>query len=248
MNPTGDYFAVDNVVMVSSNIEWDDPVAVEEAEYTFVGLNPTTDYCMKVQGVCEGVVSAWSGIVFFTTAELTTITQTIALAAGWNWVSFNVEITLADLEAAINAVVQAGDRPIIKSQRNGQTRKNANNNNWMGQLTSLDLSQMYNIQVGSACEITLEGLPIDPAEHPATIVNGANWIAFPLSESMTVTEAFSNFNAMTGDAVKSQNNGQTNKRANGWMGQLQTLEPGNGYIYNSKATESKTLVFPTSAK
>ena len=78
-------------------------------------------------------------MVTFTTPMLTTLTQTIALAEGWNWVSFNVEITLADLKAAINAVVQAGDRPVIKSQYNGQTKKNLNNNNWMGQLTSLDM-------------------------------------------------------------------------------------------------------------
>ena len=117
----------------------------------------------------------------------------------------------------------------------------------MGQLTSLDLSQMYNIKIGADCEITLHGLPIDPAEHPATIVNGANWIAFPLSESMTVVEAFSNFNAMTNDIVKSQGDGQTRKTATSWMGQLQTLVPGKGYIYNSKATTDKTLVFPTPA-
>lgn len=81
-----------------------------------------------------------------------------------------------------------------------------------------------------------------------TIVNGANWIAYPLVESMTVVEAFSGFNAMTGGIVKSQGDGQTRKTSTSWMGQLQTLEPGKGYIYNSKATTTKTLVFPTSAK
>ena len=66
---TGDYFAVDNVVMMSVNVNWDEPMAVEDAEYVFTGLNPETDYCVKVQGVCDGDETAWSGIVIFTTAE-----------------------------------------------------------------------------------------------------------------------------------------------------------------------------------
>ena len=69
VDPTGDYFAVDNVVMMSVDLSWDEPVAVEDAEYVFTGLNPETDYCVKVQGVCDGTESAWSGIVIFTTAE-----------------------------------------------------------------------------------------------------------------------------------------------------------------------------------
>ena len=253
VNPTGDYFAVDNVVMVSSHIEWEDPIAVEEAEYTFVGLNPTTDYCMRVQGVCEGVVSAWSGIVFFTTAELTTITQTIALAAGWNWVSFNMEITMADLQDALLAAypnVGMNDL-VIKSKGDGQSAYNPTANRWIGSLTTLDLSQMYMVKVPVDGEISVEGMPIDPAEHPATIASGANWIAFPLSESMSITDAFAGF-PTNGDIVKAKSGGQAqwNSAANRWIGALANtpLEPGQGYIYNSKATGNKTFVFPVSAK
>ena len=118
----------------------------------------------------------------------------------------------------------------------------------MGQLKTLDLSQMYQIQIGADCEITVEGMPIDPADHPATIAYGANWIAYPLSESMSVINAFSGFNAIKDDVVKSQSNGQAKKTATSWMGQLKNLEPGNGYIYYSKSTETKTLIFPSSKK
>ena len=66
---TGDYFAVDNVVMMSVDVNWDEPVAVEDAEYDFTGLNPETEYCVKVQGICDDNESAWSSLVYFTTAE-----------------------------------------------------------------------------------------------------------------------------------------------------------------------------------
>ena len=69
VNPTGDYFAVDNVLMIAGEITWNALVAVEDAEYTFSGLTPETDYCVRVQGVCDNTESAWSNVVMFTTLE-----------------------------------------------------------------------------------------------------------------------------------------------------------------------------------
>ncbi len=176
------------------------------------------------------------------------LVQTIALSAGWNWVSSYLEITMADLKAAILAAVPSTDRPIIKSQRNGQTRWSGVI--WSGGLKALDLSQMYEIQVGSDCEITLQGEPINPAEHPATIKPDNNWIAFPLSETMSVVNAFAANGAWAptnGDIVKSRKDGQAKRTGAAWPGGLKNLVPGQGYIYNSKATTDKTLTFPTSS-
>ena len=228
--------------------EWETVEGVTNP-YTLTGLMPETEYEWQLQGVnADCGELEWVAGPSFTTPEVTTVTQTIALSAGWNWVSFYVEITLDDLKAAITEVVPTSDRPIIKSYKNGQTQKRANNNNWMGALTQLNLSEMYMIQVNSACEITLEGTLINPADYPATIEPGANWIAFPLSEGMTVTNAFSNFNPIVGDEVLSKGNGKTTRRGSNWMGALTNLVPGQGYIYNSKATENKTLVFPMPRK
>ena len=183
--------------------------------------------------------------------ELCTQTQTITLSQGWNWFSTNVEISLDDLEdALIAAYPNAGvNSLIIKSNGNGQTAWNPNAQQWIGGLNTIDLTQMYMIKVADAGEITQEGMPINTAEHPVTIANGNNWIAFPLGESMTVTDAFAGFPA-NGDVIKSNSGGQAtwNSTANRWIGGLTTLEPGKGYIYNSKASENKTFVFPISTK
>ena len=251
VDPDGDFFAIDNIKIQLQGDTWTTVNNVTGNSYDMTGLEPESVVAVQVQGnntVCDGGVTNWSSEYLFITPEQTNVTQTIALTSGWNWVSFNVEITMDDLKAAIVDVIQTGDRPTIKSQSNGQTRKNANNNNWMGTLRTLDLSQMYQIQIGAACEITLEGMPINPADHPATIAYGANWIAYPLSASMSVVNAFNGFNAIKDDVVKSQSKGQAKKTASSWMGALKDLEPGNGYIYYSKATETKTLVFPSSSK
>ena len=171
------------------------------------------------------------------------IPQTIALSQGWNWCSFNVEITLGDLQAALVAALGTNASITIKSQtQNCKLTRGV----WTGQLTMLDLSRMYNISVSADCEIALEGMPVNPAEHPVTINSGANWIAFPLSESITVTEVFGAF-GINGDVIKSQLLNCRNTRGV-WTGQLNTLEPGKGYIYNSASANTRTFTFPANAK
>ena len=172
----------------------------------------------------------------------TVTTQTVALAAGMNWFSTNVEITLEDLQNALLTALNNANGIKITSQSNGYV--NWNGNTWKGKISLFDVSQYYMIQVPSSCEITLEGLPINPAEHPLTINPGANWIGFPLNESMTVSAVFSGF-PTTGDRITSQASGYTSYNGNTWKGGLTNLEPGQGYIYNSAAPEAKTFIYPT---
>ena len=90
-------------------------------------------------------------------------------------------------------------------------------------------------------------MPLHPAEHPVTIVNGANWIGFPLSESVSLSNTFNGF-AVSGDVVKSKDNGIASYNGTQWRGTLNTLVPGQGYIYKSAATGTRTFTFPTSIK
>lgn len=172
------------------------------------------------------------------------IVQTIPLTPGWNWVSFNVEITLEDLEAALLETLPGADITIKGQVQN--TRYVPALNKWVGNLTSdvFDVEQMYRIGVDANTEITLSGLPIDPLGHPIVVKNGTNWIANPLGESMTITNAFTGF-AVSGDIIKGQN---INARYVGgrWVGNLTTLEPGTGYIYISNVAGDRTLTFPMS--
>lgn len=168
-------------------------------------------------------------------------TNTIALNAGWNWFSTNIDFFLNDLRSAlVEAVPGTGTGITIKSKLQ-QTIYNPRNERWTGLLSTLDVAQMYMINVTSACEITLVGYDVDPAGHPIAINPGANWIGFPLSEAMTVADAFAGF-AVRGDIITSQSafafyTGST------WRGTLATLEPGQGYIYHSAVSEERTFVF-----
>jgi len=172
--------------------------------------------------------------------EVCTQPQTILLSEGWNWFSTYLDITLDDLKAALVEALP-GTNITIKSKNNGTSTYNGTT--WRGQLTTLDVTQMYRISVSTACEITLEGMLLNPAEHPVTIVNGANWIAFLFGESVTVNDAFAGF-AVSGDVVKSKENGIATYNGSQWRGTLNTLVPGQGYIYKSNSNEVRTFIFP----
>ncbi len=240
VNPTGDYFAIDNIFMGNSTLV--STIEDVTSPYTITGLTPETDYSAQVKGHgCDD----WSNMVTFTTLEQTTVTQTLALASGTNWVSFYVDVTLNDLKTALVAALPSGNSTTITIKSQTQNVKYVRGR-WSGQLTALDMAQMYLITVSEDCEIAFEGMPIDPSELVATINPGTNWIAFPYYEAMTVTDFFAGF-PINNDVVKSQL--QNSKYLRGrWSGQLTTLEPGKGYIYNSVDTNPRTFAFPTLSK
>ena len=170
--------------------------------------------------------------------------QTIVLNTGTTWVSFNMDITLADLKDALTAA--APNTTIKISGQSNSTTYNPNNHRWSGNL-AWDLSKMYKITVTADCEITLEGTPINPADHPVTIVNGNNYLGFPLNENMSLTNAFAGF-AANGDKIYSQTGSATYSRGR-WQGSTLTeLQPGKGYTYKSASSESRTFVFPNIAR
>ena len=105
------------------------------------GLNAETEFEVYVQGICgEDETTEWMG-GYFTTPEPTTVTQTIALAEGTNWVSFYVDITLADLqEALVEAVTVTNPTITIKSQNQNVSYLRGR---WFGALTTLVPGQGY---------------------------------------------------------------------------------------------------------
>ena len=198
---------------------------------------------------CSYIVTSSSGYVVFSGSgamsgpvtymvKCDAVDQTVALSSGYNWFSANVEITLEDLQAALVAALP-GTTITINSQGDGSTTYNGVR--WRGTLTSLDLSQMYMINVTANSEISLEGTLLNPAEHPATIHPDFNWMAFPLRQSMTLTEAFTGF-VVNGDMVTSQDEGSSTY-TNRWRGSLNALEPGKGYMYKSSVSEDRVLSF-----
>ena len=170
--------------------------------------------------------------------------QNVELIAGWNWFSANVDITLEDLQTALAETLP--DSEITITSGDGKSSV-FNGTTWRGSLRTLDVTQLYKIQTSTNGELTLTGNPINSTEHPINIVHEYNWIGFPLSESMTLENAFDGF-ALSGDMITSGNSSSATYNGTRWRGTLSDLEPGQGYIYYSEATENRSFTYPSTNK
>ena len=176
-------------------------------------------------------------------ADVPVVGQTVTLSKGWNWWSTNLDITLEQLETALD-----GYGVMIKSQTEYATYGSTGWDN--SDMTSdIDVRQLYKIRVNANCEFTLPGTPVNPADYPITLYKGYNWIGYPCSQSIALSEAFgSDFTPTTGDMIKSQN-GYAIYNGTTWeCDELDSFEPGKGYIYKSNATETKTFTFAVPAE
>ena len=169
-----------------------------------------------------------------------TTTQTITLNAGWNWWSTYLNIDLAQLEAVL-----AGHATNITSHLNGSANYYAAYGAWFGSFT-LDPAQMYKINVPESCSISLTAAPVDPSNIQITVKPGSNWIGFPLTQSMDVNDALSGLTPEENDVIKTS--GKMAMYSDGyWEGTLNSLEPGKGYVYTSRASQTKTFVFSSTS-
>ncbi len=166
------------------------------------------------------------------------IEQTFQLGADWNWWSPNVDITLEDFEAAL------GDYGITITNKEGHYATNSTYG-WGGNLSSIEVGTMYKVQTNEACTITVEGTLVDPAEHPITLVPGVNWIGFIGTESMSLSDAFVNLTPTNMDYIQTKDGVATYYQGIGWRGSVSALNPGEGFIYKSKATTDKTFTYPS---
>jgi M6 family metalloprotease-like protein len=170
----------------------------------------------------------------------TSSTQTVALAAGWNWFVPTINITLEELEAGL------GSNGIsILSQNSGSVIYDDEDDEWTGSLTELIPGEMYIIQVNGNIDFSLSGNPVTNAS--VTINKGYNWFGYTGNE-ITIIQALSGFEAADGDCIMAfGEEGSTSYDGEDeeWTGHLSSLKPGHGYIYYSNSETPKTLVFPS---
>ncbi|MBO7618766.1 MAG: hypothetical protein J6T22_16395 [Bacteroidales bacterium] len=166
--------------------------------------------------------------------------------AGWNWFSLPVELDPATALQILEETL-GDDAEQIKARTGQYAEYDDEEEMWFGNLTGIESENMYMIYVANDCTIALEGLPANPVNHEITINPGWNWIGFPSAMEMNVADVFANFEAEENDELKGRGS-YTTFDGEVWFGGLTTLQPGQGYMYYSNSTETKTLVFSINAK
>jgi hypothetical protein len=236
---TGDGAALEIIRPMSNWTE----VSVNEVPYTLTGLTPETYYEWQIQGVnasCDEL--EWSEIQNFTTLEMTTVSQTIELTTGWNWISTYIEMDPVELLEMLEE--QLGENAIqIKSQTLA-TAWDEDEEEWSGRLqnTGLTSDKTYMIQMMTDATVTLVGPASTPEGYTITINPGWNWIGFPSAEPMDVNEALADFEAVDGDELKTRTLATAwDEDEEEWSGRLITLIPGQGFLFKSASDEVRYL-------
>ena len=210
--------------------------ASSQAIYVY---NDNTNYNPSSPSSYNGtVLSVKNQILLGINTGTPTIEQTFEFGAEWNWWAPNVDITLEDFEAAL------GSNGVQIISQDGATATYSTYG-WSGGLTSIELGKMYMVQTNAACTVTVSGTIVDPAAYPITLYYGTNWVGFIGTTEMSLDDAFSGFTPTNLDNVKTTNGTATYYQGRGWRGSISTLEPGQGFIYKSKATTSQTFTYPS---
>ena len=176
--------------------------------------------------------------------------QTLELAQGWNW--FSSYIVAGDLLGQVQNGIGANGIQ-IKNHAVAFNNYDATHEVWVGDLTSISLKEMYMVKVNADVELVVNGFIAKPAEQEIEISSKWNWIGYPVTKAMSVNEALAGLGAKEGDIIKAHNGAFTTYIDNEWIEMegasniLNTMEPGNGYMYYSYDGDKKDFVYPTSS-
>ena len=219
----------------------DDITIVEGGEAPVNPTNPTTDllaanvYVRLKGGLGQGVYNETLAVSTGDVTSNVSLNGEVypTLAAGSNWWTPTTAMTLEQLEEALgsNAV-------LINTQDAGFARYEGGQ--WSGTLTTIVPGQMYKIETTAPISFTLSGTPATSVG--VTFLPGYNWFGYTGTQAKDITTALVGFTPTNGDTITAQD-GTTVTYSNGsWSGAF-TLTPGHGYVYYSKATQSRTLSF-----
>ncbi len=158
-----------------------------------------------------------------------TVTQSIAMEKGWNWVSTYMDeaTALTGILPNVSRIVSQTEELVLDPQL-GMT----------GRIASLLPGCAYKVKAARPFTATFQGHPFDADKCAASLLAGWNWMGCPFVDSRPVAVALQN--AEEGDFILSQS-GFAQYAYGDWAGSLTTMEPGQGYLYKSVSTKQLTF-------
>ncbi len=168
------------------------------------------------------------------------VEQRVHLARGWTWVSLNTlpvgnDTLVASVFAPVKAqTLQAKDRYyIVRPTATG----------WAGNMEGVGAGRMYKLQMTESTTLPVNGKKIEPDNVPITVHSGWTWLAYTPNFNMSLNDALADLQPMEEDVIKSQSGFATYING-GWLGSMENMEAGTGYLYRSKAGVGKTFYYP----
>jgi len=196
---------------------------------------PQEGWCAENYGAIELADGTWF-------VRLIAGTQSREFATGWYWFSTYIQdmegtngITLLKSELDKNGKE-------IKSHNNGFTRYYKAYNTWTSGLTSFSTSEMYMINTSAPITVDFEGEFVEYENRQINLVEGWNWIGYPVNEEIDINTALKNHEAKEGDFIKGKNQDEESWYYEGWGWEPSfNFKPGHGYMYQSTQKASFTF-------
>lgn len=176
------------------------------------------------------------------------VEQPINLKQGWNWLSLGVKPSNGNTSVVFKDVTSWN--VLLKDQNTGT--QYCNGVSWGGTLDTVRVNKMYKMlltRLNSSSELPqpliVVGEEVNYSDSAITLAGNKswNWIPYTPMVTMTLDEALAGANPQQGDQVKSQY-AFAYYGPYGWEGNLEALESGKGYLYQSLDTKDKTFVYP----
>ena len=172
-------------------------------------------------------------------------TQQVTLKQGWNWLSFYLK---PQPDSLVNTVFADGQGwtkgDLLKTPSERQVAE-FDGSAWKGTLQAVNYRQMYMAKASAPTTVSIEGALLSDAERTVTLYNGWSSIAYLLDQPMSVQDALADYlvNAAVGDVIKSKNAVAVFSENRRWEGSLQTMTPGQGYLFRRLAKDTVVMTY-----
>lgn len=188
--------------------------------------------------LADTVAGSMDSPVFFTVDNK--LQQEIALNKGWKWIS----LALSPENNSVSKIMKEQEEVTLVKGKNSFVQYNENDNSWKGSLETMQPGLLYKVYSEAASNLSIIGTSITAEESIVTIVPGWNWIGYPSLSNLPLETALAGLDPQTGDFIKGQYAFSVYDDYE-WIGTLDALRTGEGYVFYSASEGERTLKFPT---
>ncbi|BDD06676.1 LamG-like jellyroll fold domain-containing protein [Aureibacter tunicatorum] len=169
--------------------------------------------------------------------------QHYQLKEGWNWVSFGLSPDQPDINDFFASDLKSKMLQIKDVDNAIFSQYSALQSDLVGTLDTVNVYESYFIKMSAPASFSYQGEIVDPSENPLDIHQGWNTIGYLPRKDMMVSDALASLSPENGDIVKSRHAFSVYYDQYGWIGNLDYMRTGEGYMLYS-ANGNAQLIYP----